>query len=134
MVVERDLDGAVVDERWREGPTLPVMAGDEVKHEVEIWLVVGVYLLQSLLQRVQLAVEHRYRLDGVNVPATRVAASQTRDAALFLGSRRHRRLRPGRLVLEVLDLAPSSEHELEATIGLADVVQPSCERDVLGKP
>src|SRR5690606_9196 len=61
-------------------------------------------------------------------------APQPGEAELLLRSRRHRRLRPGRLVLEVLDLAPSSEHQLKAPIGLADVVEPCGEGDVFGEP
>src|SRR5437773_5523170 len=44
---------------------------------------------------------------------------------------RHSRLRQYSIILVEGDLAATAKHDLEATIRLADIVQPACQGDVL---
>ena len=108
--------------------------GNKMKHEIEVGFPRGVAFLQPVSQHRPLSVKHRDRLHCMEVAAARIAAAFAGQLARRAGSGGHRRLGPRRFVLEVFDLTPAAKHDLEATISLADVVQPRGERDVIGEP
>ena len=58
-----------------EGAAVAMMARNEMQHEVEIRLSPWIDRSQPITKRIQVLMEHRDRLDCMEVPPARVAAA-----------------------------------------------------------